>query len=164
MRVLSVIFFFAGSVTVQRPMVSLVPLSIVHGVCGADGEYDACTRFVDYSLDARCTTRDGIARTEASVAFRPWILLHNVHELSHEQLHIDDLRRFAAAYVTDLEQNTYESESDCEARAKAEMARFGETMREFAERSNLERHPSLRTTAGPSKEDRARRRSASIRR
>lgn len=128
----------AGPVLVQPPMVTLTPLYRVHQACGAEGEFDACTLFVAYRLEARC-----FAQTiTATVTFRPWILLHNMHQLSHEQLHIEDIRTFASAYVTDIEQISFETPSQCEDAATAASAGFGEKMREFARRSNAERHPS----------------------
>ena len=64
--------------------------------------------------------------------------------MTHEQLHIEDIRRFAGAYVSDIEQKVFETDSQCRADVSSAMESFGATMRGFAERSNLERHPELR--------------------
>jgi hypothetical protein len=130
----------AAIVIVQTPTIRLVPLQTVHNACGAAGEYDACTRFVAYRLDAVCTG----GRVRATVTFRPLIFLYDIHQMTHEKLHIEDIRRFADAYVTDIEQKAFETDSQCCAEMFSAIGNFDATMRAFAERSNLERHPELR--------------------
>jgi hypothetical protein len=134
----------AAGVLVEPVVVKLVSLDRVRAVCGTGRELDACTRFVAYRLDASCDPHGAL---RASVAFRPMIFLYNVQELTHEKLHIEDIRRFADAYVTDIEQKPFESESQCRDAATIAMDRFGATMQSFAMRSNLERHPLLRLAA-----------------
>ena len=131
----------AGGVVVQPVVVKLVSLDRVHGACGSEREFDACTRFVAYGLDATCDTRGALT---ASITFRPMIFLYNIQQLTHEKVHIEDIRRFADAYVTEIEQKSFETETQCRAEARLAMNNFGETLRGFAERSNLERHPLLR--------------------
>jgi len=58
-------------------------------------------------------------------------------------MHIDDIRRFASAYVSELEGLTFVTPDQCEAETVRLVAGFGETMREFADRSTRERHPLL---------------------
>jgi hypothetical protein len=132
----------ATGVLVQPPSVSLVPLHRVHEACGSEGDFDACTLFVAYRLEATCHGQS----ITATVTFRPLILLHNIHQLSHEKLHIEDIRGFATAYVSDIEQNAFETPSQCQAEALAAERRFAETMRGFARHSNAVRHPTLRSS------------------
>jgi len=134
----------AAAVVVQPVVVKLVPLNRVHDACGSDREFDACTRFVAYELDASCDSHGAL---RASATFRPMIFLYNIQQLTHEKLHIEDIRRFADAYVTDIEQKSFETESQCHAAAQLAMDHFEATMRGFAERSNRERHRSLRLAA-----------------
>lgn len=134
----------AQSVRVEPAAVKLVPLYRVHDACGSDREFDACTRFVAYRLDAACDSHGSI---RASVTFRPMIFLYNIQQLAHEQLHVEDIRRFADAYVTDIEQKSFETEWRCHDAAQLAIGQFEATMRGFAERSNRERHPSLRFAA-----------------
>ena len=115
-------------------------LDRVHNACGSDREFDACTLFVAYKLEANCFYR----KIDVSVTFRPMIFLNNIQQLSHEWLHIEDIRSYAGAYVTDVEQKTFETESQCRTEAQLASDNFGATMRAFAERSNRERHPTLR--------------------
>jgi hypothetical protein len=129
----------AESVQVHA-VVKLVSLERVHDACGSAREFDACTRFVAYRLDVTCASR----KMEAVVTFRPIIFLYNIQQLSHEQCHIEDIRKFAAAYVTDIEQETFETDSQCRAEAQREMDSFPARMLGFATRSNHERHPQLR--------------------
>lgn len=131
----------AAEVVSQPAVVKLVSLGRVHDACGSDREFDACTRFVAYELDASC---DSQGKLRASVTFRPMIFLYNIQQLTHEQVHIEDIRRFAEAYVTDIEQKSFETESRCRDAAQLAMDHFGTTMRGFAVRSNLQRHPLLR--------------------
>ena len=133
----------AAGVEVEPAVVKLVSLDRVHDVCGS-AELDACTRFVAYRLDASC---DSHGTLRASVTFRPMIFLYNVQQLTHEKLHIEDIRRFADAYVTDIEQQPFETESQCRVAATITMDHFGSAMQSFAVRSNLERHPLLRLAA-----------------
>ena len=121
----------AAMVIVQTPLVKLVPLQTVHRACGADREFDACTVFVSYRLNAQC----GAGKAEAAITFQPLILLHDLHALSHEHHHIEDLREFAAAYVTDIEQKRFETESQCRSQLDLAARGFAATMREFAARS-----------------------------
>jgi hypothetical protein len=134
----------AAGVVVEPVVVKLVSLNRVHDVCGSGYEIDACTRFVAYRLDASCDPHRAL---RASVTFRPMIFLYNVEQLTHEKLHIEDIRRFADAYVTDIEQKPFETESQCRDAATIAMDHFGATMQSFAVRSNLERHPLLRLAA-----------------
>jgi hypothetical protein len=129
-----------AGVVVEPVVVKLVSLDRVHDVCGS-GVLDACTRFVAYRLDAAC---DSHGTLHASVTFRPMIFLYNIQQLTHEKLHIEDIRRFADAYVTDIEQKPFETESQCRDAATIAMDHFDATMQSFAVRSNLERHPLLR--------------------
>ncbi|HEY3054015.1 MAG TPA: hypothetical protein VGK04_11580 [Thermoanaerobaculia bacterium] len=112
--------------------------------CMADGEYDACTRFVAYRLETTCVARGNSSSIQARATFRPWILLHNPEQLSHELLHIDDVRRLVEIYVAEVEQPAFDSSAQCQSEALRAMSGFGDKMREFALRSNLERHPMLR--------------------
>ena len=129
----------AAGVVVEPVTVKLVSLDRVHGVCGSD--VDACTRFVAYRVNASCDSHGAL---RASITFRPMIFLYNIQELTHEKLHIEDIRRFADAYVTDIDQKPFETDSQCRDAAMIAMGRFRVTMQGFAVRSNLERHPSLR--------------------
>jgi hypothetical protein len=133
-----------AGVVVEPAVVKLISLDRLHDVCGSDRELDACTRFVAYRLDASC---DWHGALRASVTFRPMIFLYNIQELTHEKLHIEDIRRFADAYVTDIEQKPFETESQCRDAVTIAMDHFGATMQGFAVRSNLERHPLLRLAA-----------------
>ena len=122
---------FAAMVIVQTPVVKLVSLDRMHSVCGESHDFEACTVFVSYRLDAQCQSQ----KIEASVTFRPMILLHDGKAISHEYLHIDDFREYAAAYVTDIEQKRFETDALCRSDAQAAIDAFPEMMREFSKRS-----------------------------
>ena len=118
-------------VIVQTPIVKLVSFDRMHSVCGDEHPFAACTLFVSYTLDAQCQSQ----KIEASVTFRPMILIHDGKALSHEYLHIDDFREYAAAYVTDIEQKRFETDAQCRSDVQAAIDGFPETMREFSRRS-----------------------------
>ena len=135
---------FAAETVVQPPTAVLVStLEKLHALCGPDGEFDACTRFVAYRLQATCLPQGASASINASVTFKPLIYLYNIRQLPHEQLHIDDIRGFAASYVAEIESLRFASREQCEAEALQAVGEFGTTMRQFAIRSNRLRHPSL---------------------
>jgi hypothetical protein len=135
---------FAAETVVQAPTAVLVStLTKLHTLCGPDGEFDACTRFVAYHLQATCLPQGASASINASVTFKPLIYLYNIRQLPHEQLHIDDIRGFAASYVAEIERLRFASREQCEAEALQAVSEFGTTMRQFATRSNRLRHPSL---------------------
>lgn len=126
----------AAGVFVQPAMVLSVPLGRVHSACGDEGDFDACTQFVAYRLDARC---DG-PRLHASVTFRPVIFLHNADRLTHERMHIDDIRTYAAEYALQLEASTFDSDGQCSDAARQAIDGFGEKMHDFARRSMAHIH------------------------
>lgn len=122
---------FAAMVIVQSPVVKLVSLDRMYSACGHDHELNACTLFISYTLKAQCQSQ----KIDASVTFQPMIILHDGKSLSHEYLHIDDFREYAAAYVTDIEQKRFESDAQCRSDAQAAMDNFPAMMREFSRRS-----------------------------
>ena|SRR5438270_6667961 len=131
--------FAAGNVAVEPAVIRFVSLQRLHELCSADADFDACTRLVAYRLEARCESTN----IRASVKFTPFIFLYNIRQLPHEGLHIDDIRKFASEYVSELEGLTFASADQCEVETLRLEAGFGEKMREFADRSNRERHPLL---------------------
>jgi len=135
------ILMLLQAVIVQPPSATIVPtMQRLHEICGTAIDYDACTLFVAYRLDVTCDAK----RLNASVTFRPMILLHNVRQLPHEKLHVDDVRLFASQYACELEKQVFASNEECQEESIRLAAGFGAKMREFALRSNLARHPQLR--------------------
>ena len=112
-------------------------------VCTPDGDFDACTRFVAFRLTATCSLRDDRWAIDASATFRPWIFLHNMHSLDHEHLHISDIHGLAERYVEELMHDSFATREACEATALAASSGFEVKMREFARRSNEQRHRAL---------------------
>lgn len=128
-------------VNVEQPVVTLAPTAErLRDWCGAEGSYDACTRFVAFRLQASCV--DG--RIEATATFRPWIILRNNRSLAHEHDHIGDVRRSVEVFLTGLASRRFASDAECRAAVLEEREGFGDTMRGYALASNLERHPILR--------------------
>lgn len=140
-----------GFVTVADPLLRFVPSGKqLREWCGASGAYEACTRFISFRLEATCVPAEegktwGVS---AKATFRPWIFLRGATYLMHEHEHIRDVERFTAQHVAVLEAIVFRTADDCRERSVHESARFSETMREFARRSNEERHPTLRRVDG----------------
>ena len=111
--------------------------------CGAPGDYEACTRFISFRLEATCAPEADRWTMDAAATFRPWIFVRNAEHLMHEHEHIRDVERLTAQHVAGLEALSFTSADECRQRSIQEAARFGETMRDFARRSNEERHPVL---------------------
>jgi hypothetical protein len=80
---------------------------------------------------------------DATATFRPWIFVRGSTHLAHEHEHLRDVERFTAEHVAGLRALLFDDADHCRQRSVQEAARFGETMRVFARRSNEERHPSL---------------------
>lgn len=135
---------FAASepaVLVVKPLMKVVNnVNQLREVCTPDGDFDACTRFVAFRLSAACERVDERWTIRANATFRPWIFLYNMKSLSHEQLHIGDIRTYTARYVSELGREQFSSRDVCEATALAAAGAFEQTIRGFAERSNAERH------------------------
>ena len=141
MRVLLILL---QAVIVQPPATSIVSsLPRLHEICGP-GSFDACTRFVAYKLDVQCVTRAGVPAMNASVTFRPMIFVYNIRQLPHEIMHVEDVRRFSSQYVDGVASVPFTSDQECQDESIRLAAAFGDRVREFALRSNLERHPTLR--------------------
>jgi hypothetical protein len=128
-------------VNVQTPMVRLVPTE-KHLLewCGVDGRIEACTRFISFRLEATCAPAGEKWTMAAAATFRPWIFLRNMAQLGHEHEHIRDVERMAADHAAALESLSFGSAGDCRQRSIQEATAFGETMRQFARRSNELHH------------------------
>jgi hypothetical protein len=138
----------AQPVTVEDPIVSIVPTHdrLVEW-CAASGAYDACTRFVAYRIEGECAGSGRSWTIDATASFRPFILLRNLHSLTHEKAHIEDLRTAVGIHMIGLRSLQFESHETCAARLVEEQRIFADRMRLFAEASNLQRHSSLRAAA-----------------
>jgi len=141
MRVLLILL---QAVIVQPPATSIVPtLQGLHEICG-QGAFDACTLFVAYKLDVQCVTRNGAPAMNASVTFRPMVFVYNIRQLPHEMLHVEDVCQFSSQYVDSIASVPFKSDQECHDESIRLAAGFVDRIREFALRSNLERHPILR--------------------
>ena len=138
------VFAAEPAVVVAQPLLKVVHnVQRLREVCTADGDFDACTRFVAYRLKAACARNDDQWSIEATATFRPWIFLNNLGSLAHEQRHIDDIRTYAERYLIEIGREQFASRDVCEATALAAAAGFEQKMREFAARSNEERHHAV---------------------
>lgn len=134
----------AERVVVAPPMLKVViNAHLLRDFCSSEADFDACTRFVAFRLQASCVPGHDRWSIEASATFKPWIVLYNLHSLAHEKLHIDDVRTMTERYVDTLGRESFATRDRCEASALAASTNFEQTIREFALRSNAERHPNL---------------------
>ena len=122
----------AATVVVERPLTRLAPTVLdLHKTCADPGDFDACTVFIAYRLDARCSPRDTVWRIDARATFRPRIRLYNIRQLPHEWLHINDVRQSVERYAVELEESEFASQDDCDAAALAASSGFEDNLREF---------------------------------
>ena len=134
----------AGFVIVAQPLIRYVPTQQhLREWCGAPGEFEACTRFIGFRLESSCAPAGDQWTLEATAVFRPWIFVRGATHLAHEHEHIRDVERFTAEHVAGLRALAFAEADHCRQRSILEAARFGETMKVFARRSNEERHPVL---------------------
>jgi hypothetical protein len=132
---------FAGSVIVEPPLMRVVSTrEQLHERCGAEGNFDACARFIAFRLRAQCSMRDGIWTLTGSATFRPWITLYNIRQLPHEQEHIRDVRALVASHIAELEAIAFADEQSCHIAADLAGGTFGDKMAEFAAASNQRMH------------------------
>lgn len=134
----------AAEVVVQTPKTVLVAtVQHLRDDCGAAGSYDACTRFLAYRLEPSCIPDQDAWRMTTSATFLPYIVLYNLHSLSHELEHIGDVRESLQRYGDHLEQSRFASADDCRANASIASSSFADLIRGFAAQSNAARHPQL---------------------
>lgn len=136
------------SVRVLPPLVRLVSSPAeLRVLCAAEGKYDACTRMIGYRLEAACAAGDGGWTIEAAASFQPYMFLQKLRFVTHENDHVQDIRRSIERHVTGLESLRFPTAGACEARVLRERTGFGPLMAAFALESNLSRHPQLRHIA-----------------
>jgi hypothetical protein len=132
-------------VTVAKPIVSIAASAgHLRELCAAEGNYDACTRFVAFRLEAGCFPSGDEWRASGTATFRPFIILRNLGSATHEMLHVDDMRRSVDLLLVALTEARFRSRNACAARVAMEEGAFGSTMQRFALESNLARHDALR--------------------
>jgi hypothetical protein len=133
-------------VTIEKPIVSIAASSAhLREFCGAEGNYDACTRFVGFRLEAVCFSSGDVWRAGGTATFRPFITLRNLDSTTHELLHVEDMRRSVELLLVELTETRFESEPACNTRVASETGAFGRSMQRFALESNLARHDAVRT-------------------
>jgi hypothetical protein len=140
----------SAAVAADRVVVAAPILNVVNNatrlreVCPADGEFDACTRFIAFRLTASCSVRDGRQWSmDASATFTPWIVAWHLSSIPHEHLHIGDIHESAERYIDALMQQSFVSKMACESEALAAANTFEGSMRTFARLSNEKRHHAI---------------------
>lgn len=135
-------FAFAAEVIVGVPPTTLVPTAHhLRDHCVIDASYDACTRFVDYRLEATCAPDADGWSMHASATFTPAIFLYDMHQLAHEHDHIRDVETSLQEYLAAIEALRFTSEADCVQRTALEQQGFEKVLRAAAKKSNAMRHP-----------------------
>jgi hypothetical protein len=138
-----------GEVVVEPQMTTLAPtMQHLRDSCAISGVYDACTRFVAYRLEAVCAPEGSSWKLHVAAKFRPWVFLRNMHQLAHEQEHVRDIRELVERHLAAIEAAVFANEAACQQNAFTAMGGFGDTLREFARRSNAFRHPLSRSCCG----------------
>jgi len=97
------------------------------------------------ALQARVLVLQFAARTLfLATALAPMVFVYNIRQLPHEMMHVEDVRHFSSQYVDTIASVPFRSDAECREESSRLIAAFGDRIREFALRSNLERHPILR--------------------
>ena len=134
----------AAEVVVGVPATTLVPTARhLRDRCVIEGSYDACTRFVEYRLEASCALDAEGWRVHASAMFTPAIFLYDMHQLAHEHDHIRDVETSLQQYFVAIEALRFASEADCVQRTVMERHAFEKVLRAAAKKSNAMRHPLI---------------------
>lgn len=138
----------ADDVRVLPPLVRLVSSPAeLRERCPTEGKYDACTRMIGYRLEAACAAGNGGWTIDAAATFQPYMFMQKLRFVTHENDHVQDIRRSLERHVTGLESLQFATADACEARVLRERRGFGPLMSAFALESNLSRHPQLRLIA-----------------
>lgn len=103
--------------------------------CGLDGDYDACTQFGSYKLEASCSAEGTSWRIRTTAAMTPSIVLYNLASLRHENTHIADMSGSLRQYMHWIESQRFASSDACRDHASATMSGFGDAVRTFAQES-----------------------------
>lgn len=134
----------AAEMVVGVPATTLVPaVGLLRDRCVIEGSYDACTRFVEYRLEASCVLDAEGWRVHASATFTPAIFLYDMHQLAHEHDHIRDVETSLQQYFGAIEALRFASEADCVQRTLVEQHAFERVLRAAARKSNAMRHPLI---------------------
>lgn len=137
-----------NDVRVLPPLVRLVSSPAeLREKCPTEGKYDACTRMIGYRLDAVCARTNGGWTIDATATFQPYMFMQKLRYVTHENDHVQDIRRSIERHVAGLESLQFATADACEARVLRERGGFGPLMSAFALESNLTRHPQLRIVA-----------------
>ena len=135
-------------VRVLPPLVRLVSSPAeLRALCAAEGKYDACTRMIGYRLEAACAPAGDRWTIDAAASFQPYMFMQKLRFVTHENDHVQDIRRSVERHVTGLESLHFPTAGACEARVLRERTGFESLMAAFALESNLSRHPQLRNIA-----------------
>ncbi|HEY8164615.1 MAG TPA: hypothetical protein VIF83_03585 [Gemmatimonadaceae bacterium] len=113
----------------------------VQRLCGIDRPIDACTRFIDFALTATCDGADDQWMMSASARILPLVVVLAPDAMTHEYVHISDMRQSASKYLHKLDGTRYSTKDRCEDAASREIAGFASHLKKFAQASNAMRHP-----------------------
>lgn len=109
-------------------------------LCGSDHWIYACTKFLGEKLSTACELRSGTWRMHTTAQFIPYMYLWNISSLSHEKLHIEDIRTSVTQYLEELDERSYATVIDCEQAAASDTLTFSQHMDDWKRASNAKRH------------------------
>ncbi|HEY3054568.1 MAG TPA: hypothetical protein VGK31_01415 [Thermoanaerobaculia bacterium] len=137
------LFYIALHVQIERARVVAVDtVSALRNRCGIDRPIRACTQFSAYSLDASCNSSDDGWSIRASAWIAPQMIVLAPEAMTHEYLHISDVRQSANDYLRVVSAQRYGTANQCEDAAAREIAAFGERIKISVQESNARRHPT----------------------
>lgn len=108
--------------------------------CGTSQWIYACTEFRGETLVCACKREGDRWRIHATAQLIPYIYLWQPAWMSHEMLHLNDIRASLTDYLTVLESTAYESVDACQSDGAVASRDFGAHMDEWKKLSNKKRH------------------------
>lgn len=100
----------------------------------------ACTDFVGLRLDCGCRAAGAQWRLEARAQVIPFVYLWDVQQLTHERMHVADVRHDLITYLQRLTVRRFETAAACEAEARDAAASFPRKLNWSLVASNRLRH------------------------
>jgi hypothetical protein len=122
------------TVAISTP--NIVMLSDKHLRASCDGRVEtACTTFADTELSCSCMRHGERWSAEVQITSRPHMILSNRMWLEHERTHVYDFEQAMRRHAAQIEGQSFDSSSACEAFGAETRGAFSSVMRQFVRES-----------------------------
>lgn len=128
-------------VVAKTRMIRLATTRALASRCGDHNKHVyACAQFVGQQLTASCSAGDGAWSIRPRADYVALVYIVDQKFIYHESLHMRDMEKAVTEHLVAIESLRFASAENCEAAAASANAELPIKMREFATRSNNQRH------------------------